>query len=357
MIKLDEFRPVSRLEVPNEEKLVPKFPVIDAHNHLGKTIWKNDAPTVNQFNFKNDDPAAVYESTNKYHIRHMVSLDGKPDRLDEHLKAYVEKYPGRFSVFANIDFDKLEEPGFDTYFDNHIKSHLDKGVTGIKLFKSAGTTIKKKNGTYIKPDDDLLRPVWETAAKYDIPVLYHIADPVAFFDKAIDHTNERYIELAQHPNWSFGSSDCPGWRELMDSQENMLRKNPDTRYIIPHVGGHAENLKDAARMLDSYPNMYADTAERIAELGRQPYSSRDFLIKYQDRILYGTDLVPNDTNISGNYRFYETKDEYFPYNSLDEHNQGNWNIYGVYLPDEVLKKIYFENALKVIPGIRKMLNM
>ena len=109
-------------------------------------------------------------------------------------------------------------------------------------------------------------------------------------------------------------------------------------------------------MLDTYPNLYTDTAERIAELGRQPYSSRDFIIKYQDRILYGTDLVPNATNVSGNYRFFETKDEYFPYNSWDEHNQGRWNIYGIYLPDDILKKVYYENALKVIPGIKKMLN-
>ena len=135
----------------------------------------------------------------------------------------------------------------------------------------------------------------------------------------------------------------------------MLRKNPDTRFIIAHVGSYAENLKEVGRMLDAYPNMYTDTAERIAELGRQPYTARDFLIKYQDRIIYGTDLVPNAANISGNYRFYETKDEYFPYNSLDEHNQGRWNIYGVYLPDDALKKIYYENALRIIPGIRKMI--
>jgi predicted TIM-barrel fold metal-dependent hydrolase len=136
----------------------------------------------------------------------------------------------------------------------------------------------------------------------------------------------------------------------------MLRKNPDTRFIIPHIGSYAENLKEVGRMLDTYPNMYTDTAERIAELGRQPYSSRDFLIKYQDRVLYGTDLIPNAANVSGNYRFFETKDEYFPYNSFDEHNQGRWNIYGVYLPDDVLKKIYYENALKIIPGIKKMLD-
>lgn len=357
MIKLNEFRPVSRLEIPNEEKTFSKFPVIDAHNHLGRTVFPEGGAT-NQFNLK-ADPASVYESMKKFNIRHIVNLDGYPDeRLDIQIKAYVDKYPGCFSVFTRVNFNELEGPDFGKWVDKHLGTYLSRGVTGIKIPKTeSGLKLKLKDGKYLKPDDDRLRPLWEGAAKYNIPVLIHIADPVAFFDKVIDHTNERYDELAEHPDWSFGNSDCPRFKELLDCQENMLRKNPDTRFIIAHVGSYAENLKDVGRMLDTYPNMYTDTAERIAELGRQPYTSRDFLIKYQDRILYGTDLIPNATNISGNYRFYETKDEYFPYNSFDEHNQGRWNIYGVYLPDDVLKKIYFENALKVIPGIKKMLNM
>ncbi|MCL2472540.1 MAG: amidohydrolase [Treponema sp.] len=357
MIKLNEYRPVSRLEIPNEQRLISKFPVIDVHNHLGKTIFTNSQIT-NQSNLKECDPRAVYESTNRFNIRHMVSLDGWPDeRLDQHIDAYVDKYPGRFSIFARIDYKRLEEGGFDKWIDNHLASYTGRGITGIKIAKNLGLGIKKKDGRYLKPDDEILRPVWESAAKYNIPVLIHIADPVAFFDKVIDCTNERYEELDEHPDWSFGNKDCPGFRELLDSQENLLGKNPDTRFIIAHVGSHAENLKDVGRMLDTYPNMYVDTAERIAELGRQPYTSRDFLIKYQDRVLYGTDLVPTTDNISGNYRFFETKDEFFPYNSFEEHNQGRWNIYGVYLDDDVLKKIYYENALKVVPGIRKMLNL
>jgi predicted TIM-barrel fold metal-dependent hydrolase len=239
--------------------------------------------------------------------------------------------------------------------ENYFSSYIERGVTGIKISKELGLTVKTKNGKYLKPDDDRLRPLWEKASKYDLPVLIHIADPVSFFDKVIDHTHERYEELIDHPEWSWGNSNCPRFHELLDCQENMLRKNPDTRFIIAHAGSYAENLKEVGRMLDTYQNMYVDTAERIAELGRQPYTSRDFLIKYQDRVLYGTDLVPNATNVSGNYRFFETKDEYFPYNSFDEHNQGRWNIYGVYLPDEALEKIYYKNALRIVPRVRKML--
>ena len=354
MIKLSEYRPISRLEVPNEEKTFSKFPVIDAHNHLGGTLFDKDVVN-NQFNMT-ATPASVYASLEKYNIKHIVSLDGFPDkeRMETHIREYVEKYPGRFSIFTQIDFNRIENSDFGVWVDRHLGTYVSRGITGIKIHKSLGLNLKLQNGSYLKPDDDLLRPLWEGAAKYDLPVLFHIGDPVSFFDKVIDHTHERYDELFEHPDWSYGNSDCPRFRELQDCQENMLRKNPDTRFIIPHVGGYPENLKEVGRMLDTYPNMYVDTAERIAELGRQPYTARDFLIKYQDRILYGTDLIPNNTNISGNYRFYETKDEYFPYNSLDEHNQGRWNIYGVYLPDDVLKKIYFENALRVIPGIAKM---
>ena len=175
---------------------------------------------------------------------------------------------------------------------------------------------------------------------------------MAFFDP-IDKTNERYEELFEHPEWSYASNEFYRFEELLESQQNLLRDNPGTRFIVAHVGSCAEDLKRVGEMLDEYPNMYVDTAERIAELGRQPYTSRKFIIKYQDRILYGSDLIPNEGNITGNYRFFETYDEYFQYNNWDEHNQGRWNIYGIGLPNDVLKKIYFENALKVIPRLQQ----
>ena len=354
MINLSEYRPISRLEVPNEEKTFSKFPLIDAHNHLGNTIFDSDV-TTHQLK-SSATPLSVYESLKRYNIKHMVSLDGytEKDRMEKHIKEYVDKYPGYFSIFTRIDYDKIEQPDFSSWLDMHFKTYVDRGITGIKIPKELGLKFKLKNGKYLKPDNDMLCPLWEAAAKYDLPVLIHIADPVSFFDKNIDHTHERYDELYEHPDWSYGNSDCPRFRELLDSQENMLQKNPQTRFIIAHVGSYSENLKEVGRMLDTYPNMFIDTAERIAELGRQPYTARDFLITYQERIIYGTDLIPNNANISGNYRFFETKDEYFPYNSLDDHNQGRWNIYGVYLPDDVLKKIYFKNALRLIPGIKKI---
>ncbi len=339
MIPINEFRPICRLELPQNERTFSKYPVIDAHNHLTRT----------------KDSAKVLEDMDRFNIKLIVDMDGFWDeRLDFQLENYVNRYPGRFSIFGRVDVSCIDDTDFNKKTRNHIIECVKKGITGIKFSKSLSVKITDKYGKYLKPDDDRLRVVWETAAEYDLPITIHIGDPPSFFDKVIDSTHERYEELAEHPHWSYGNRPCPRFPELMEAQEALLAKNKDTQFIIAHVGSHAENLKNVSRMLDTYPNMFVDTAERISELGRQPYTSREFLIKYQDRIIYGTDLIPNATNVSGNYRFFETKDEYFPYNSFDEHNQGRWNIYGVYLPDEVLKKIYYKNALRIIPRLNKL---
>lgn len=339
MIPVNEFRPISRLEVPDEPRTRAKFPVIDMHNHLLRTA----------------DSAAVLERMDRFNIRMIVDMDGFWDeRMDFQLETYVNRYPGRFSIFFRLDMLRVDEPDFKGYVRSRLSDCTAKGAAGIKVSKSLGLKLKDRSGRYLRPDDDRLRIVWEEAAKLDLPVTIHIADPPCFFDKVIDGSHERYEELAEHPDWAYGNSPCPRFDELMEAQEKLLHDNPDTRFVIAHVGSHAENLREVSRQLDAYPNMYVDTAERISELGRQPYTARDFLIRYQGRVIYGTDLIPNETNVSGYYRFFETRDEYFPYNSWDEHHQGRWNIYGVYLPDEVLKKIYYKNALKVAPRLRAL---
>ncbi len=340
MIPLDQFRPVTRLEVPQRQRLRPKFPVIDAHSHLTRT----------------KDVAKVLEDMDRYGIRMIVDMDGFWDeRMDYQLKHYVEPHPDRFTIFGRVNLSNIDEPDFEKKARRRVLECVERGATGLKFSKSLGVKLTDKNGVYLTPDDPRLQVIWATAAECDLPVTIHIADPPSFFDKVIDGTHERYEELAGHPHWSYGNRPCPRFPQLMEAQERLLEANPDTRFIVAHVGSHAENLAEVSRMLDRYPNMFVDTAERISELGRQPYTARDFLLKYQDRVVYGTDLLPTPSNISGNYRFFETKDEYFPYNSLDEHNQGRWNIYGVYLPDDVLEKIYYKNALRLIPRLAKLL--
>ena len=340
MISLDQFRPVSRLEAQGEQRLVSRFPVLDAHSHLTRT----------------KDAAALVENMDRYNIRMIVDMDGYWDgRMDEQLRLFVDRYPGRFSIFCRIDLSDVDAEDFPQKTADYLARCVQKGAAGIKFSKSLGVKMQDRAGRYLLPDDDRLQIVWDTAARFDLPVTIHVGDPPSFFDGVIDGSHERYEELAEHPNWSYGRRPCPRFPALLEAQENLLRKNPDVRFIVAHVGSYAENLREVSRMLDAYPNMYVDTAERISELGRQPYTARDFLLRYQDRVLYGTDLLPADANISGNYRFFETRDEYFPYNSLDEHNQGRWNIYGVYLPDEALRKIYYGNALRVIPRLKDVL--
>jgi predicted TIM-barrel fold metal-dependent hydrolase len=285
-----------------------------------------------------------------FNIRMIVDLDGKLGPEGEHQLQLSQAYPHKFVTFARVDFSKLEEPDFEEQVNSRIDDYVRRGAGGIKFLKELGLGVKDSSGKYIKPCDPRLKPIWQAAARHNIPVLIHIGDPIAFFEP-INEYNERYEELVHHPDWSFAGSQFYSFDELVNSGKTLLCNNPQTRFIFPHVGGIAEDLAQVAGMLDQFPNLYIDTAERIAELGRQPYTARDFIIKYQDRILYGTDLIPNHGNITPNYRFFETFDEYFHYNDWDEHHQGRWMIYGVGLPDQVLRKLYFENACKVIPRV------
>jgi predicted TIM-barrel fold metal-dependent hydrolase len=341
MITLDKFRPVSRLEVPQSARTTPRFPVIDAHSHLKRTR----------------DSAAVVQAMDQFGIRLIVDMDGFWDGgLEEQISLYGDRYPGRFAHFLRVNLEGIEDADFSRRTEARIRQCVHLGAAGIKFSKSLGVKLTDREGRYLKPDDPRLKVVWDTAAELNLPVTIHVADPPSFFDRVIDGAHERYEELAEHPHWSYGDRPCPRFQELMDAQEALLAANPQTTFIVAHVGSHAENLCDVSRMLDAYPNMNVDTAERISELGRQPYTAREFLLKYQDRVVYGTDLLPSVSNISGNYRFFETKDEYFPYNSPDEHNQGRWNIYGVFLPDEALEKIYFKNALRLISRLQGVLD-
>jgi len=329
-MNLLDWRPVSQLKVQETPLSRAKFPVVDAHCHLRRV----------------DDPAKLVDDMDRFNIRAIVHLDGvyADDGFFREQAKFADAYPGRFGVLCQVDIEQIDEPDFGSKMRAHITECVKKGARGIKFHKTmVGLKAKDASGKYIMPDDPRLAAVWDCAAELEVPVLIHIADPIAFFTPT-DKYNERIEELLEHPSWTYYYTGAPGFEELLAAQERMLGNNPQTNFVVAHVGSHAEDLADVSRMLDSYPNMYVDTAERIHELGRQPYTARDFIIKYADRVVYGTDLVPNEFNTGFNYRFFETRDEYFPYNRLEEHNQGRWQIYGIFLPDDVLKKVYYENA-------------
>lgn len=341
-LRLFDYRPVSKLVVPQTLVERPSFPVVDAHNHLGGQFggaW--DQRPVEE----------LLEVMDRAGVERLVDLDGGwgEDLLDKHLDHFKNKAPQRFQVFGGVDWSKWTEHGdrFGEWAAKQLELQIRRGAQGLKVWKILGLQVKDQRGTLAPINDPRLDPIWAKAAEFRVPVLIHIADPVAFFDP-IDASNERYEELHHHMDWSFCGSQFPSFDTLMEQFEDLIRRHPDTTFIGAHVGCYSENLSWVGNLLERCPNFYVDIAARISELGRQPYTSRRFFMRYQDRILFGTDIAPDPEWYRIYYRFLETEDEYFNYGAEEVPGQGRWNIYGIHLPAEVLEKVYQLNARKVL---------
>ena len=339
---LHEFRPTPQLITQQTRINQPRFSVIDAHNHLGgafDSIWSSK-PVSELINL-----------LDRANVKGYVDLDGGwgEDILHRHLDKYKRFAPDRFCVFGGVDWSQWLEYGdqFGEWAATRLKIQAERGAEGLKIWKPFGLHIKDHNEQLVAINDERLDPIWAMAGDLNLPVLVHIADPVAFFD-SIDVTNERIEELARHPDWHFPSPLFPPFMRLMNDFKSLVARHPNTTFIGAHVGCYAENLSWVADMLDSCPNFYVDISARIGELGRQPYSARKFFIKYADRILFGTDATPNLDVYQLYYRFLETDDEYFNYSLSAIPTQGRWHIYGLFLPDDVLEKIYFSNANRLL---------
>ncbi len=331
-LKLLDWRPKSQLVVKETKILKPKYPVIDIHNHLGDL--KNTEKYLEEM-----DKAGVWKC---------VSLDGnsKDDAFIDHLKASRAVSKERLLVFFRPDFSKIDEPDFGRKEADRLEKAVKMGARGLKIAKNLGLTEKDKNGRIIPVDDPRIDPIWAKCAELGIPVMIHVSDPKAFFTP-VDKYNERYDELGDHPNWSFYGDEFPSKDEILAQRNRVFARHPNTIFIGAHMGTLPEELHTVAMWLDIYPNFYVDIDARISDLGRQPRTARKFLIEYQDRVLFGTDTEPNAESYRIYYRFLETDDEYID-PSGGHHLQGRWMIYGVYLPDEVLEKIYNKNALKIL---------
>jgi predicted TIM-barrel fold metal-dependent hydrolase len=339
---LENFRPRSKLVTKTTLVNKPRFPVIDAHNHLAAPFgggW--DQKPLSQ----------LIDLLDEADVTHYVDLDGGwgEEILYRHLDYFKSKAPERFQVFGGVDWSKWESMGdaFPDWAAGRLKSQKDAGAQGLKIWKGFGLHVKDQSGQLVKVDDARLSPLWDVAGELGLPIIIHVADPVAFFDP-IDETNERWEEIGAHPDWAFTSPPFPSFMEIMNGFKNLVARHPSTTFIGAHVGCYAENLEWVGRMLDACPNYYVDISARFGELGRQPYTARKFFIQYQDRILYGSDMGPDLDVYHLNYRLLETDDEYFNYNPGDVPLQGRWFVYGLSLPDDVLKKIYNENARKVL---------
>jgi predicted TIM-barrel fold metal-dependent hydrolase len=339
---LKNFRPRSKLVTKTTLINIPRFPVIDAHNHLGDPFgggW-DKKPLRELLDLLDEAGVTCY-----------VDLDGGwgEDILHAHLKYFKEKAPERFRIFGGVDWSKWESlgNGFPNWAAGRLKAQKEAGAQGLKIWKPLGLHVKDQNGRLVDVDDERLSPIWETAGELKLPILIHIADPVAFFDP-VDETNERWEELGEHPDWTFTSPPFPPFLHILSGLKNLVTRHRNTTFIGAHVGCYAENLAWVGQMLDECPNYYIDISARLGELGRQPYTARKFFIKYQDRILFGSDMGPDLDQYRLYYRFLETDDEYFNYNASEVPLQGRWYVCGMYLPEDVLKKVYQDNARNIL---------
>jgi predicted TIM-barrel fold metal-dependent hydrolase len=267
--------------------------------------------------------------------------------LDEALRSIrASGYADRIVQFADVNFNRVG-PGFGQAAARQLEADVKAGALGLgELSKNLGLSARKADGTRLKIDDPELDPIWATAARLNIPVLIHTADPEKFWEP-IDYANERWLELALYPNRRYQDSRFPSFETLMGERDRLFRRHPKTTFVAAHLGWHGNNLARLGKMLDEMPNLYTEVGAVLYDLGRQPRVAREFLVKYQDRVLFGKDNYQPD-EFPYYWRTFETGDEYFDY-YRDYH--AFWKLYGLALPDEVLRKLYYQNALKIVPGM------
>lgn len=343
---IETYAPQSKLVTATTVVNQPKYPVVDGHNHLSNesgTGW--DTKPIGQLLDRLDEAGIVQ----------YIDLDGGwgEDILNRHLDHFKQPAPDRFKICGGVEWAKWADLG-DAFPDcaaRRLSVQKERGAEGLKIWKPLGLSVRDQHGVLVKVDDVRLSPIWQAAGELGLPITIHIADPVAFFDP-IDETNERWEELGEHPDWAFTSPPFPPFLEIVNGLANIVARHPQTTFIGAHVGCYAENLQWVGELMDRCPNFYVDISARIAELGRQPYTARRFCLQHADRILFGTDMGPDLDIYRVYYRFLETADEYFPYHTTPLPDQGRWNIYGLYLPDEVLAQVYQQNAQRVY-GLRE----
>lgn len=331
----EDYDPPSSLVVPEHRVKRAKFPFIDVHNH--------------QFSMSSQNLEGLITEMDKMNMAVMVNLSGRgrgsSDHLENSLESVKKSFPKRFIIFTNVDFGGIDDPEWQSRMVKQLEDDVKTGANGLKIYKSLGMFNKDKNGNRIRIDDPRIDPIWAKCGELGIPVLIHAADPKQFW-QPIDKNNERWLELKTHPGRRH-DTDPVSWETIIAEQHNIFKKHPKTKFINAHLGWYGSDLKKLGELMDKYPNMYTEIGAVIAELGRQPRAAREFFTKYQDRVMFGKDSwVPDEYETY--FRVLETADEYFPYH---KRYHAFWRMYGMDLPDEILKKVYYKNALKVIPNI------
>ncbi len=346
---MEQYQPKSMLHVPESHVPRSRFPLIDFHTH----ITHGNAGGV-RFSM---DPANCLAVMDRKNIRTMVDVTGSyGDGLRDAIAKLQTAHAGRFIVFTEPAYTKASDAGYAKTQADLIEDAHKSGAKGLKVLKNLGLFLREREtNKLVRIDDPRFDPMWDAVGSLKMPVAIHTSDPEAFF-LPIDRFNERYEELHAHPDWSFHGKDFPSNRELQEARRNVMRRHPKTQFVCLHVA-NAEDLPYVSECLDAHPNMFVDIAARIGELGRQPRASRKFFDKYQDRIVFGTDAsagtsTPQQTFGDALYeiyfRFLETEDEYFDYAPAPVPPQGRWRISGLGLSEQILRKVYRDNAARLI---------
>lgn len=353
VMTIEEYDPVSTLVVPEHIVTRAKYPFVDVHSH--------------QWNLPSMDLDSLITAMDSLNMAVLVHLSGRgidllrnPQKRDAaaelaYLKASLENvrkhYPNRVVIFTNISYVGIDDPDWGERMARQVESDVKLGVKGLKIYKDLGLTVKDGSGKRVPVDDPRLDPIWAKCGELGIPVLIHSADPAPFW-RPRDKYNERWLELKLKPERYRDPNLYPPWEQIIREQHNVFRKHPETVFINAHLGWLGNDLARLGKLLDECPNVYAEMGAVLYELGRQPRFARQWLIQYQDRILFGKDITLDLSEYHVYFRVLETADDYFKYY---RRRHAFWRMYGLDLPDEVLRKIYYKNALRIIPGLDRSL--
>ncbi len=340
----EEYDPVSTLKVEEHKVTRAKFPFIDVHNH--------------QYRMDSQNLGELISEMDKLNMGIMVNLSGRgfsqqwedgTATITGAIANVRKNYPKRFMVFTNPELKGIGSPGWGQRAAKQIEDDVKAGAVGMKVYKSLGFSgIKDTDGKRVAVSDPRLDPIWAKCGELGIPVIIHTADPKSFWDP-LDRYNERWLELKTHAGRKRTDTDPVPFDSLIREQHAVFARHPKTTFINAHMGWYPNDLRKLDSLMTKFPNMYVEIGAVIAELGRQPRASKKFFTKWQDRILFGKDSwVPSE--YATYFRVLETEDEYFPYHKK---YHAFWRMYGMGLPDDILKKVYYKNALRIIPGIDK----
>jgi uncharacterized protein len=332
-----DYRPRSTLIAPAHITRTAKFPAIDFHGHPYEQL--NSAAGLIAL-------GAALDSINVRVIVVANNASGSELAKQTELVRASPTMRDRVRILAGINFGGVG-PGWAQKAVAQLEADVSAGAVGIgEIGKGLGLSTKKADGTRLQIDDPALDPVWQAAARLKLPVFIHTADPQEFW-QPVDFSNERWLELALFPGRRYPADQYPAFETLMKERDNMLRRNPRTTFVIAHLGWHANDLGRLGAMMDALPNLHSEVGAVLYDIGRQPRAAHDFFVKYQDRILFGKDSF-QPAEYPYYWRVFETRDDYFDY-YRDYH--AKWKLYGIELPDSVLKKVYFGNALRITGGL------